>query len=100
MLTFDWNLGEILKQEVVNDVRLPPWDSSPEDFVRKHMMVLVSANTYVRLISMYAWHLFDFEVIHLTQWCLAVQLFQGLMECDVCCMYLLATTATYINVYI
>ena len=48
---------------------------------------------------MYTWHLCAFEVIHLTQWCLAVQLFLGLMECDVCCMYLLATTATYINVY-
>ena len=94
-----YNLGETMRQEVVNDVRLPPWASSPEDFVRKHMMALVSANTCVRLISMYTWHLCAFEVIHLTQWCLAVQLFLGLMACIVCCTYLLATTATYINVY-
>ena len=88
-----------MRQEVVNDVRLPPWASSPEDFVRKHMMALVSANTCVRLISMYAWHLSAFEVVHLTQWCLAVQLFLGLMACIVCCTYLLATTVTYVNVY-
>ena len=36
-----------MRQEVVNDVRLPPWASSPEDFVRKHMMALVSLNTYI-----------------------------------------------------
>ena len=94
-----YNLGETMRQEVVNDVCLPPWASSPEDFVRKHKMALVSENTYVHLISMYTWHLCAFEAVHLTQWCLAVQLFQGLMACIVCCMYLLATTATYINVY-
>ena len=38
-----------MRQEVVNDVRLPPWASSPEDFVRKHMMALVSLNTYVHM---------------------------------------------------
>ena len=72
----EYNLGETLSHEVVDDVRLPPWASSPEDFVRKHTMALVSGNRS----STYA-------VYSQTQWCIAVQL-SKVDECNVCYVWL------------
>lgn len=39
------DLGKLQTGVVLNDVILPPWASSPEDFITKHMEALVCANT-------------------------------------------------------
>ena len=47
-----FDLGRLQRGEVVDDVTLPPWASSPEDFVNKHRKALES----------------DFVSAHLHQW--------------------------------
>lgn len=40
------DLGKLQTGMVLNDVILPPWASSPEDFITKHMEALVCAHKY------------------------------------------------------
>ena len=82
----DFNLGIRLHTgQHISDVELPPWASSPEDFVQKHREALVSIRIFVCMyICMYV--------------CVYVYMYVCMYVCVYVCMYV--CICMYLHMYV
>lgn len=63
VLCADFDLGCLqMNQDMVNDVLLPPWASSREDFIRKHRKALVWELTqYIYIYNLLKLNVLSYE---------------------------------------